>query len=207
MSATAGSCNVGIIGLGVMGRNLALNMADHGYRVAVFNRSHKATEEFLAEHRDSARPAEGGLVGCSTLRELVEAIAAPRIVVVLVKAGPPVDSVCDGLIEAGIAPDDIVVDGGNSLFTDTIRRESEYRGRLLFFGSGVSGGEVGARFGPSLMPGGDRAAWARLKPIWEAIAARVGLHSALILKPRVWMHSLLTCWVTHFLTRRRPVAT
>jgi 6-phosphogluconate dehydrogenase len=169
----SGSCNVGLVGLGVMGQNLALNMADHGYRVAVYNRTRKATDEFLAEHDGDPFSSGGGPGGCATLEDLVKAIAAPRIVVVLVKAGPAVDAVCNGLIEAGAGADDIVVDGGNSLFTDTIRREKAYRGRLVFFGSGVSGGEVGARFGPSLMPGGDRAAWQRLKPIWEAIAARV----------------------------------
>jgi 6-phosphogluconate dehydrogenase len=113
------------------------------------------------------------LRGCETLAEFIGALKPPRIIVVLVKAGPPVDAVCLQLIESGIRPDDIVVDGGNSLWTDTIEREKRYRGKLTFFGSGVSGGETGARFGPSLMPGGDRNAWKRLKPIWESIAAKV----------------------------------
>ena len=173
MSDPSAACDVGLMGLGVMGQNLALNMADHGYRVAVHNRTHEVTERFVDEHRDEPRPDSGGLVGCPTPERLVGALRAPRIIVVLVKAGPAVDAVCRGLIDAGCRPDDIVVDGGNSLFTDTIRREKEYRGALTFFGSGISGGEVGARFGPSLMPGGDKAAWARLQPIWEAIAAKV----------------------------------
>ncbi len=173
MAATRASCDVGLIGLGVMGRNLVLNMADHGYRVAVYNRSHEATEQCVAEHDRDAFPKGGALVGCATVTDLVAAIAAPRAVVVLVKAGPAVDAVCASLLDAGLSAGDIVVDGGNSLFTDTIRREKEYRGRLTFFGSGVSGGESGARFGPSLMPGGSPEAWRHLRPIWESIAAKV----------------------------------
>ncbi len=169
----AAPCDVGLIGLGVMGRNLVLNMADHGYRVAVYNRTTSATDDFLSRHGGDPFPGAGGIEGCRTLDAFVRAVKAPRVMIVLVKAGPAVDAVCDQLIQAGAGPDDIVVDGGNSLWTDTIRREREYRGRLQFFGSGVSGGEVGARFGPSLMPGGDRDAWARLRPIWEAIAAKV----------------------------------
>ncbi len=165
-------CDVGLIGLGVMGRNLVLNLADHGYRVAVYNRTASVTEEFLSGHGGDPFPG-GGLQGCDTLDALVRAVKTPRVMIVLVKAGPAVDAVCEQLIKAGAGPDDIVVDGGNSLWTDTIRRDREYRGRLSFFGSGVSGGETGARFGPSLMPGGDRAAWERLRPIWEAIAAKV----------------------------------
>ena len=167
-------CDVGLIGLGVMGQNLILNMADHGYKVAVYNRTTDITDKFIAEHPPhSFGKLGGGLVGCRTVEEFVRAIRPPRIAVVLVKAGPPVDAVCETLIQAGIQADDIVVDGGNSLWTDTIARERKYRGKLTFFGSGVSGGEEGARYGPSLMPGGDLKAWARLKPIWESIAAKV----------------------------------
>ncbi len=173
MSADDSPCDVGLIGLGVMGRNIVLNLADHGYRVAVYNRTASTTAEFLAAHGTDGFPDGGGLVGCDTLDAFVQAIAAPRVIVVLVKAGPAVDAVCEQLIAAGAKADDIVVDGGNSLWTDTIRRERDLRGRLAFFGSGVSGGEVGARFGPSLMPGGDPGAWQRLRPIWESIAARV----------------------------------
>ncbi|MEE8153700.1 MAG: NADP-dependent phosphogluconate dehydrogenase [Phycisphaerales bacterium] len=169
-SATA---DVGLIGLGVMGKNLVLNLADHGYRVAVYNRTTAVTKEFLVENDGNSPPEADGLVGCETLEQFVGAIRAPRVMIVLVKAGPAVDAVCEQLIQAGVQPNDIVVDGGNSLWTDTIRREKEYRGRLTFFGSGVSGGEVGARYGPSLMPGGDERAWETLKPIWEAIAAKV----------------------------------
>ncbi|TVQ53376.1 MAG: NADP-dependent phosphogluconate dehydrogenase [Phycisphaerales bacterium] len=170
MSANSASCDVGLIGLAVMGQNLALNLADHGHRVAVYNRTASVTEEF-AQSREANMP--GAIVGCESLEVFVKALKSPRIVIVLVKAGAPVDAVCESLIEAGLQPEDIVVDGGNSLWTDTIAREKNYRGRLTFFGSGVSGGELGARFGPSLMPGGDPDAWSRLKPIWEAIAAKV----------------------------------
>lgn len=166
------TCDVGMIGLGVMGQNLAMNMADHGYNVAVYNRTYDVTEQFMGEHGNDPY-AGGSLVPFEDLKDFVKGIRAPRVIVVLVKAGPPVDAVCDALIEAGAKPDDIVVDGGNSLWTDTITREKKYRGKISFFGSGVSGGEVGARFGPSLMPGGDTNAWQRLKPIWEKIAAKV----------------------------------
>jgi len=176
--------HIGMIGLGVMGRNLALNLADHGYTVAAFDVDAAAAKRFIEANPTSAFApggaaggaaggARGGLVACGTVRALLDAIPPPRIIVALVPAGKAVDAVCQSLIDAGIGADDIVVDGGNSRWTDTIRREKEYRGRLTFFGSGVSGGEVGARFGPSLMPGGDPEAWERLRPFWEAIAAKV----------------------------------
>jgi 6-phosphogluconate dehydrogenase len=151
-----------------MGQNLALNMADHGYRVAVFNRTTEVMRHFVEKEKPP-----GGLVGCETLKELVASIKKPRKLIILVKAGPAVDSVTQQLIEAGVEPDDIVVDCGNSMWTDTIRREKEYADRCKFFGSGVSGGEVGARFGPSMMPGGDPDAWKHLEPIWKAVAAKV----------------------------------
>ncbi|HXH82792.1 MAG TPA: NADP-dependent phosphogluconate dehydrogenase [Candidatus Tectomicrobia bacterium] len=160
--------DVGLIGLAVMGENLALNMSDHGYRVAVYNRTTEVMKRFVA--RESP---PGGLVGCETLEQLVAALKKPRKIIILVKAGPAVDAVVKQLLEAGVEKDDIVVDCGNSLWTDTIRREREYADRCTFFGSGVSGGEVGARFGPSMMPGGDPEAWKHLRPIWEAVAAKV----------------------------------
>ena len=165
-SATA---DVGLIGLAVMGENLALNMADHGFKVAVYNRTLAVMERFVTRHPDTP----GGLVGCTGLTDFVAAIKRPRKVIILVKAGPAVDRVIGQLLEAGIEVDDLVVDCGNSRWTDTIRREKEYSGRCLFFGSGVSGGELGARFGPSLMPGGQAAAWKHLEPVWRSIAAKV----------------------------------
>ena len=163
------SADVGLIGLAVMGENLALNMADHGYRVAVYNRTTAVTEKFLAQHLDTP----GGLVGAAALPDFVAALRKPRKIIVLVKAGPPVDAVVEQLLSAGVEADDIVVDCGNSQWTDTIRREKQYAAGCRFFGSGVSGGELGARFGPSMMPGGHPDSWQHLRPIWEAIAAKV----------------------------------
>ena len=161
--------DVGLIGLAVMGSNLALNMADHGFRVAVHNRSGDVTDRFLAENPDTP----GGLVGCATAEELVRRVRRPRRIVLMIKAGAPVDAVSRQLLPL-LDRGDVLVDGGNSLWTDTIRREQELaQHRIHFVGSGVSGGEEGARFGPSLMPGGSREAWKALKPIWTAIAAKV----------------------------------
>jgi 6-phosphogluconate dehydrogenase len=166
MEATA---DIGLIGLAVMGQNLALNIADHGFKVAVYNRTTATMQAFVAENPSTP----GGLIGAATTAELVRAIKRPRKFIILVKAGPAVEAVVDELLAAGIETDDIVVDCGNSLWTDTIRREKQYSARCKFFGSGVSGGELGARFGPSLMPGGDPGSWQHLKPIWEAVAAKV----------------------------------
>ena len=165
----SGVAQVGLIGLAVMGKNLALNIADHGFDIAVFNRTTAVTQEFIKENPGTP----GKLVGCDTLMDFVLAIKKPRVIIILVKAGAAVDGVTQQLIEAGVDKNDIVIDAGNSLWTDTIRREKQYADKLKFFGSGVSGGELGARFGPSLMPGGDPESWKHLKPIWEAIAAKV----------------------------------
>lgn len=163
------SADIAVIGLAVMGSNLALNIADHGFRVAVYNRTTEVTRTFLAQHPDTP----GGLLAATDLPELLASLKRPRKVIIMVKAGAAIDAVIDQLITAGLEPDDLVIDAGNSLFTDTIAREKKYAGKLKFMGSGVSGGEIGARFGPSLMPGGDAASWKHLEPIWTAIAARV----------------------------------
>jgi 6-phosphogluconate dehydrogenase len=161
--------DIGLIGLAVMGQNLALNIADHGFQISVFNRTTEKTDKFVAENPSTP----GGVIGTETLTQFVQSLAKPRKMVILVQAGKATDAVIDGLtplLEAG----DIIIDGGNALWTDTIRREKALKEKgLRFIGSGVSGGEEGARFGPSLMPGGDIAAWNELKPIWEAIAAKV----------------------------------
>jgi|CZKI01.1.fsa_nt_gi 6-phosphogluconate dehydrogenase len=163
------SSDIGLVGLAVMGQNLALNIADHGFQISVYNRTTEKTEKFVAENPGT----RGVVVGTRTLKEFVGSIAKPRKIVILVQAGKGTDAVIDGLTPL-LAPGDIVIDGGNSLWTDTIRREKACGGKgLRFIGSGVSGGEEGARFGPSLMPGGDFGAWLELKPIWEAIAAKV----------------------------------
>jgi len=161
--------DIGLIGLAVMGQNLALNIADHGFQISVFNRTTEKTDKFVAENLSTP----GGVVGTRTLQEFVSSLAKPRKMVILVQAGKATDAVIDGLVPL-LEPGDIIIDGGNALWTDTIRREKVLREKnLRFIGSGVSGGEEGARFGPSLMPGGDPTSWAELKPIWEAIAAKV----------------------------------
>lgn len=165
----SGTADVGLIGLAVMGENLALNMADHGFKVAVFNRTLQVMEKFIAKYPNTP----GGLLGCATLSNFVTAIKKPRKMIILVKAGPAVDTVVQQLLEVGVEHDDVVVDCGNSLWMDTIQREQKYLGRCQFLGSGVSGGELGARFGPSLMPGGQASAWRHLEPIWRSIAAKV----------------------------------
>ena len=163
-----GNADIGLIGLAVMGQNLVLNMDDHGFRVAVFNRTLATVDEFLG---GSAKGTK--IVGAHSIEELVDALAKPRRVMLLVKAGRPVDEFIDRLIpllEAG----DIIIDGGNSNYHDTIRRTTRVEAEgLLYIGTGVSGGEEGARHGPSIMPGGSAAAWPHVKPIFQAIAAKV----------------------------------
>ncbi len=164
--------DIGLIGLAVMGQNLALNIADHGYTIAVYNRTTSVTRGWI-DALKAGEPSASRVISTDTLEQFVATLKRPRKVIILVKAGAAVDAVTKQLIAAGIEPQDIVVDAGNSLWTDTIRREKEYAAHCKFFGSGVSGGEVGARFGPSMMPGGDKDAWQHLKPIWEAVAAKV----------------------------------
>ncbi|MFZ5444887.1 MAG: NADP-dependent phosphogluconate dehydrogenase [Myxococcota bacterium] len=162
-----GSADLGLIGLAVMGQNLALNIADHGHRIAVFNRTGAVTERFV----DEAKHAN--VVPALELRDFVAAIKRPRRVIIMVKAGSATDAVIDSLVPL-LEPGDVIVDGGNALFTDTIRREKALTAKGLFFvGSGVSGGEEGARLGPSLMPGGKPEAWKLLEPVWRDIAAKV----------------------------------
>jgi len=161
--------DIGLIGLAVMGQNLALNIADHGFQISVYNRTTEKTDKFVADNPSTP----GGVVGSKTLEEFVKSLAKPRKIVILVQAGKATDAVISGL-EPLLEKDDIIIDGGNALWTDTIRRENDASAKgLRFIGSGVSGGEEGARFGPSLMPGGAPEAWNELKPIWEAVAAKV----------------------------------
>ncbi|MGH7819918.1 MAG: NADP-dependent phosphogluconate dehydrogenase, partial [Candidatus Binatia bacterium] len=157
----------GVLGLGVMGRNLALNVERNGFPVAVYNRESEWTDEFLAG------PARGkNVVGAKGIPEFVAALDRPRRILVMIKAGPPVDSVVQQLrphVESG----DIVIDGGNSHYADTDRRVAALEPHgIRFFGMGVSGGEEGALWGPSLMPGGDRATYRHLEPILTKIAAK-----------------------------------
>jgi len=162
---TAGDAAVGVIGLGVMGENLALNLADHGYRVAVWNRTQARTTALL----ERAGPR---LQGTTTLQAFTAALARPRRIVLMLQAGAAIDELLAQLAPL-LTADDVIVDGGNSFFGDTQRRQAGLRARgVHLVGMGVSGGAHGARFGPSLMPGGAPAAYARLRPVLEAIAAR-----------------------------------
>ena len=159
--------DIGLIGLAVMGENLVLNMESKGFTVAVYNRTTSKVDDFLA-----GRGAGKNFVGCKSIQELCAALKRPRKVMMLVKAGKPVDDFIEQLIPH-LEPGDIIIDGGNSHFPDTIRRVQlvESKG-LLYIGTGVSGGEEGALRGPSIMPGGSPAAWEHVKPIFQAIAAR-----------------------------------
>jgi len=157
----------GIIGLEVMGRNIALNIERNGFPIAVYNRTWAKTEHFLNELA-KGKNARGG----KTIAEFVQLLERPRRILIMVKAGAPVDAVVAEL-KPHLEPGDIVIDGGNSLFTDTQRRTRELTGTgIKFFGMGVSGGEEGALWGPSIMPGGDPESYAHLKPILTKIAAK-----------------------------------
>ena len=162
------SCDIGLIGLAVMGQNLVLNMNDHGFKVAVFNRTVSKVDDFLANEAKGTQ-----VVGAHSVEELTSLLKRPRRVMLMVKAGDSVDQMIEHLLphlEAG----DIIIDGGNSLFTDSNRRTRDLAAKgILFIGTGVSGGEEGARFGPSIMPGGNPAAWPHVKAIFQAISAKV----------------------------------
>jgi 6-phosphogluconate dehydrogenase len=160
--------DIGLIGLAVMGQNLALNMNDHGFTVAVFNRTTEKTDEFLATAAKGTK-----IIGAHTLEEFFKTLKRPRRVILMVKAGDPVDSfiqLCLPHMEKG----DIIMDGGNSLFTDTNRRCKELEAKgIIFLGTGISGGEEGARHGPSIMPGGNAQGWPHVKKILQDISAKV----------------------------------
>ncbi len=160
--------DLGVIGLAVMGQNLVLNMNDHGFKVAVFNRTTSRVDDFLEG------PAKGtAILGTHAIEALVGALKKPRVVMLMVKAGPVVDGLIEQLLphlEAG----DIIIDGGNSLYTDSHRRTKDLAKQgIRFLGMGISGGEAGARFGPSIMPGGNPEAWPIVKSIFQSIAAKV----------------------------------
>jgi 6-phosphogluconate dehydrogenase len=162
------SCDIGLIGLAVMGQNLVLNMNDHGYRVAVFNRTVSKVDDFLA---DEAKGTQ--VVGAHSIEELIQALKKPRRVMMMVKAGDTVDHMIDQLVPH-LEKGDIVIDGGNSHYPDTNRRTKSLNEKgILYIGAGVSGGEEGARYGPSIMPGGNPEAWPHVKEIFQSIAAKV----------------------------------
>src|SRR6267154_3488493 len=160
--------DIGLIRLAVMGQNLVLNMNDHGFTVAVFNRTVSKVDDFLAGPAKNTR-----VMGAHSLQEFFQALKKPRKIMLMVKAGAPVDELIEEslpFLEKG----DIVIDGGNSHYPDTERRVKDLKAKgILFVGTGVSGGEEGARHGPSIMPGGNPAAWPHVKEIFQAIAAKV----------------------------------
>ena len=163
----SGHADIAVAGLGVMGANLALNLADKGHLVAAYNRTTSVTYEFMA-----GEAGDLGVLPATSIEELVGMLSRPRVVLIMVTAGKPVDAVIDSLLEH-LETGDIIIDGGNSLYSDTDRRQAfvESRG-LLYLGIGVSGGEEGARHGPSIMPGGSRKAWEHVEPMLKSIAAR-----------------------------------
>ena len=164
MSASA---DIAVIGLAVMGQNLILNMNDHGFKVVAYNRTYKKTEDFL-----NGTAKDTAIIGADSLETLVDSLSSPRKIMLMVQAGAAVDSVIQALIPL-LDKGDIIIDGGNSKFDDSERRAGELKDKgLLFVGSGVSGGEEGARNGPSLMPGGHKEAWPHLQPIFQSIAAK-----------------------------------
>jgi 6-phosphogluconate dehydrogenase len=159
--------NIGVIGLAVMGRNLVLNLSDHGFRVAVYNRTWSRTDAFL-----QGDAAGREITGAEMLEEFVASLQSPRVILLMVKAGKPVDAVIEQLLPL-LSPGDIIVDGGNSHYPDTERRYHDLKEKgLRFLGMGISGGEEGARHGPSLMPGGDPEAWPLVREMFQAIAAK-----------------------------------
>ena len=167
------ACDIGFIGLGVMGANLTMNLADHGYRIACFDLDQTKVDAIIAKDKAERGDTPARVEGCSSYTELLGKLKSPHLIILSVPAGDPVDHVCHHLIDAGIHADDIVVDTGNSLWTDSVAREEQYKGKFIFFSTAVSGGEVGARFGPSLMPSGNPYAWTRIEPVLKAIAAKV----------------------------------
>src|SRR3954449_1467282 len=162
------TADIGLIGLAVMGENLVLNMESHGFTVAVYNRTTEKVDGFV-----NGRGKGKKLVGTHNVKDLVASLKRPRKIMIMVKAGPAVDEVIDELTPL-LEPGDILIDGGNTHYPDTTRRTKALKAKgLLFIGTGVSGGEEGALRGPSIMPGGNPDAWPHVKPIFQAIAAKV----------------------------------
>src|SRR5438552_6929847 len=160
--------DIALIGLAVMGQNLILNMNDHSYTVVAFNRTVAKVDEFIAKEAKGTN-----VIGAHSIEEMVGLLSRPRRIMLMVKAGKPVDEFIEQLIPH-LEPGDIIIDGGNSLFEDTNRRVKYVESKgLLYIGTGVSGGEEGARHGPSIMPGGSPAAWPHVKEIFQKIAAKV----------------------------------
>jgi 6-phosphogluconate dehydrogenase len=165
--STQGTADLGLIGLAVMGQNLVLNMNDHGFTIAVFNRTVSKVDDFIHGEAKGTK-----IIGCHSIEEFVAALRRPRRVMMLVKAGAAVDELIE-VVLPHLETGDIIIDGGNSHFPDTIRRTKHVESKgLLYVGTGVSGGEEGARRGPSIMPGGSPAAWPHVRPIFQAVSAK-----------------------------------
>ena len=187
-------CDIGLIGLAVMGQNLVLNMNDHGYKVAVFNRTVSKVDDFINNEAKGTQ-----VVGAHSIEEFTSLLKRPRRVMMMVKAGDTVDQMIDAVLPH-LEPGDIIIDGGNSHFPDSNRRTKDLAAKgILFVGSGVSGGEEGARNGPSIMPGGNEAAWPFVKEIFQSIAAKVedgtpccdwvGPPTPIMVPPAIWFFS------------------
>lgn len=162
------NCDIGLIGLGVMGQNLALNLRDHGYKVVVYNRTLATTEKFIKQ-TTSTNP----IIGVNSIKELCDLLESPKKIFIMVQAGQAVDNIIDCCLPF-LKPADIIIDGGNSHYTDSERRYRNLSSRDIFFvGAGISGGEEGARYGPSIMPGGDKRAWPHIAPYLQSISAKV----------------------------------
>ena len=168
MTVPSATAQIGVTGLAVMGSNIARNFARNGYTVAVHNRSIAKTDALLAEHG-----GDGDFVRTETMAEFAAALERPRRALIMVQAGDATDAVIEE-IAAVFEPGDIIIDGGNALYTDTIRREASLADRgLLFIGAGISGGEEGALLGPSIMPGGPAKSYEAVGPMLEKVAAQV----------------------------------
>ena len=165
--------DIGLIGLGIMGQNLVLNMESKGFTVAVYNRTVSGIEEKIVESFIEGRGKNKNLIGADSIEKFVASLERPRKVMLMVTAGKAVDNIIEQLIPL-LSPEDIIIDGGNSHFPDTVRRVKYVESKgFLYIGSGVSGGEEGALLGPSMMPGGSPAAWSYIKDIFQAISAKV----------------------------------
>jgi 6-phosphogluconate dehydrogenase len=162
--------DIAVIGLGVMGANMVLNLTERGFSVVTFDIDQARRNDVMKRHQ-SLTAAK--LITVDELAQLINKLAIPRRVVLSVPAGQVVDRICQDLLDAGLQPADIVIDTGNSQWQDSIAREQSYAGQFNFFTCAISGGEVGARFGASLMPSGDQDVWQLLKPMWQAISAKV----------------------------------
>ena len=192
-----GKSDIGLIGLAVMGRNLVMNMSDHGFHVSVYNRTQSKVDAFVNGE------AQGhSVVGTYSIEELVSSLKRPRRVMMMIKAGKPVDMTIDSLLPY-LEPGDIIIDGGNSNYQDTIRRVEYVTSKGLYYiGTGISGGEEGARTGPSIMPGGSPEAWPHVKDIFQGVAAKVAVVLPAVIGWVLGAPGILSKWCITVLSTR-----